>query len=87
MRDFAMPDLTFPMVTYGKLETRWDLRVLLYKGGAKGNSRTVFTQMAAGELCRPMVERQELVKRIHEAMTARWVGCGTTITAVRTLRK
>jgi integrase len=86
MRDFAMPDLTFPMVTYGKLETRWDLRVLLYKGGAKGNSRTVFNQMAAGELGRPLVERLELVKRIHEAMTARLVGGGTKSTAFSTLR-
>lgn len=77
MRDFAMPDLTFPMVKYGKLETRWDLRVLLYKGGAKGNPRTVFNQMASGKLGPPLLERLELVTRIHEAMTARLVGGGT----------
>ncbi len=86
MRDFAMPDLTFPMVKYGKLETRWDLRVLLYKGGAKGNQRTVFSQMAAGELGRPLVERLELVKRIHEAITARLVGGGSKYSAFSTLR-
>ena len=37
MLDVTIPDLTFPMVEYGKLETPWDLRVLLYKGGAKEN--------------------------------------------------
>ena len=42
MRDLAIPDLTFPKVRYGLNVTPGDLRVLLYKGGAKGNSRTVF---------------------------------------------
>jgi hypothetical protein len=74
-------------VKYGKLETRWDLRVLLYKGGAKENLRTVFNQMAAGELGRPLVERLELVKRIHEAMTARLVGGGAKKSASTTLSK
>lgn len=86
MLDVAMPDLTFPMVKYGKLETRWDLRVLLYKGGAEGNPKTVFNHMAAGDLGRPLVERLELVKRIHEEMTARLVGGGTKSTAFSTLR-
>lgn len=86
MRDFAMPDLTFPMVKYGKMETRWDLRVLLYKAGAKGNPRTVFNHMATGKLGKPLVERLELVKRIHEAMTARLVGGGTKESALATLR-
>jgi hypothetical protein len=33
--DFRIPDLTFPSLTYGTRETPWDLKVLLYKGGAK----------------------------------------------------
>lgn len=85
MLDFAMPDLTFPMVKYGKLETRWDLRVLLYKGGAKGNPKTVYIQIAAGELGRPLIERLELVKRIHEAMTVRLVSGGAKSSAFSTL--
>ena len=76
MRDLAIPDLTFPMVKYGLNETPWDLRVLLYKGGAKGNPRSVFNQMAAGELGNPLIERIELVTRIHQEMTARLVGGG-----------
>lgn len=87
MRDFAIPDLAFPMVNYGKLETPWDLRVLLYKGGAKGHPKKVFNQMAAGELGRPLVERLELVKRIHEAMTARLVGGGKRSSAFTTLHR
>ncbi len=87
MRDVAISDLTFPMVKYGKQETPWDLRVLLFKGGAKGYPKTVFNQIAAGNLGRPLIERMELVKRIHEAMAARLVGGGSKATALETLKK
>lgn len=86
MRDVAISDLTFPMVKYGKQETPWDLRVLLFKGGAKGYPKTVFNQIAAGKLGRPLIERMELVKRAHEAMAARLVGGGAKTTALGTLR-
>ena len=86
MRDLANPDLTFPMVRYGFSETPWDLRVLLYKGGAKGNPRMVFNQMAAEKLGRPLLERIELVTRIHQEMAARLTGGGTKRTAFSTLR-
>lgn len=85
MRDLAIPDLTFPKVKYGLNETPWDLRVLLYKGGAKRNPRAVFNQMAAGELGKPLIERIELVTRIHQEMTARLVGGGKKTTAFTTL--
>jgi len=84
MRDLVIPDLTFPMVKYGTLETPWDLRVLLYKGGARGHPKTVFNQISASELGHPLIERMELVKRIHEAMTARLVGGGSKETAFAT---
>lgn len=86
MRDVAIPDLTFPVVSYGRQETPWDLRVLLFKGGAKGHPKIVFNQIAAGELGTPLIERIELVKRIHEEMTARLVGGGTKISAFDSLR-
>lgn len=86
MCDVIIPDLTFPMVKYGKQETPWDLRVLLFKGGAKGYPKTVFKQIGAGELGRPLIHRMELVKRIHEAMVARLVGGGAKTTAFSTLR-
>lgn len=87
MRDVAIPDLTFPMVEYGRLEARWDLRVLLYRGAAKANARTVFNQMAAGELGRPLIDRLELIKRLHEAMTARLEGGGAKASAISSLRR
>ena len=86
MLDVTIPDLTFPMVEYGRSETPWDLRVLLYKGGAKENVRTVFNQIAEGKLSRPLRERIELVKRIHEEMTAKLVGGGTKRTAFATFK-
>lgn len=86
MLEVAIPDLTFPMVEYGKLETPWDLRVLLYKGGAKGNPKAVFNQIAAGELGHPLIERLVLVKRIHEEMTAGLVGGGARASAFTKLR-
>lgn len=86
MRDVAIPDLTFPLVEYGRLETRWDLRVLLYQGAAKANSREVFNQIAAGEFGRARVERLELVKRIHEAITSRLVGGYAKTTASNYLK-
>jgi integrase len=86
MLDMPLPDLTFPMVSYGARETRWDLRILLYKGGAKSSPRTVFNQIAAGDLGRPIVERIELVQRLHVAMTARLVGGGSKTTSFSTLK-
>ena len=76
--DTSLPDLTFPMVKYGSQQTPWDLRVLLYKGGAGFNYRgtEVFQRIAAGELGSPLAERLELVKRIHEEMTAMLVKGG-----------
>lgn len=87
MLDVMIPDLTFPVVKYGSLETPWDLRVLLYKGGAKNNPRTVFNQIADGQLGRPLIERMALVKLIHEEMTARLVGGGSVNTALKTLQQ
>jgi integrase len=89
MLDVAIPDLTFPMVKYGRDETPWDLRVLLYKEGAKANPKIVFNQIAEGQLGRPLIERLELVKRIHLEITAQLVGGGakpTAQTRVITLR-
>ena len=86
MRDLAIPDLTFAMVKYGFQETPWDLRVLLYKGGAKENPKLVFNKMAAGKLGRPLLERIELVTRIHQEMTARLAGGESKRTAFSRLR-
>ncbi|MDD5175292.1 MAG: hypothetical protein PHQ05_02560 [Sterolibacterium sp.] len=86
MRDLNIPDLTFPIVTYGRMETPWDLRTLLYMGGAKTSPRTVFNQIAAGELGRPIVERIDLALRLHEAINANLVGGGSKRTASSILK-
>ncbi len=63
-----LPDLTFPDLTYGKQEIHWDLRPFLYKGGAGTNARIVAKKIDAGELGRPLVERIELARQIHEVL-------------------
>lgn len=87
MGEVAVPDLTLPMVLYGAQETPIDLRVLLFKDGAKAHPKEVFNQIAAGELGYPRIERIELVTTIHQAMTARLVGGGKKVSAVSTFRR
>ncbi|WP_200385394.1 hypothetical protein [Rhodocyclus tenuis] len=82
-----MPDLTFPLVEYGRSTTPWDLRVFLYKGASAVDYRTVFNRLAVGEFGRPLVERIELIKRIHEEMTAQLVGGWARRSAYETFRR
>ncbi len=86
MLDLHFPDLSFPMVKYGMLETPWDFRILLYKGGAQASPKTVFNQIADGELGRPIVERIELVRQLHEAMTAMLVAGGSKASALNAFK-
>lgn len=89
MLDLHLPDLTFPGVTFGAQETPWDLRRLLYKGGADTNSRKVGGMIDAGELGQPLVERIELVRQMHEVIAnflgrgGRWSSAVTQIDALR----
>jgi hypothetical protein len=87
MRDVAIPDLTFPSVEYGRNETPWDLRILLYKGASGVDYRTVFNRIAAGDMGRPLVERLELVKGLHEEMAAKLAGGGARQSAYSTFSK
>ncbi len=75
MLDGGLPNLTFPEMTYGEQETPWDLRPLLYKGGAGTNVRTVDAKIEAGHLGHPLVGRIELVLRIHDVL-ANFLGRG-----------
>jgi hypothetical protein len=52
MSDLHIPDMTFPMVKYGKQETPWDLRILLYKGAAKVYPKSVIARIVAGNFGR-----------------------------------
>ncbi|MDC8774047.1 site-specific integrase [Roseateles albus] len=68
MLDVHLPDLSFPGVEFGPLETPWDLRPWLYKGGAHAPVREVASLIEVGKLGRPMVERIELVRLIRESL-------------------
>ncbi|RTX50465.1 site-specific integrase, partial [Pseudomonas aeruginosa] len=61
-------DLTFPMLEYGATETPWDLRPLLFRGGAASKVKHVARQIAQGELGSLLPERIELVARLYEHM-------------------
>ncbi len=69
MLDFQPPDLTFPMLAYGKDETPLDLRPLLYKGGAGTNAKLVSVRIDAGELGIPLENRIEVVQQMHEVFS------------------
>lgn len=81
MRDVRLPDLTFPDVKQGKSETPWDLRPMLYKGGAGALTNKVAVMIAAGKLGPPLVERIELVEKIHEEIHAALTAGGRKETA------
>lgn len=65
-RASSLPDLTFPAVEYGPKETLWDLRALLYRGGAAIHSSRVMDVISNGSLGEAQNERIRLVEQIHE---------------------
>ncbi|EIM17030.1 hypothetical protein PchlO6_6035 [Pseudomonas chlororaphis O6] len=58
-------DLSFPMLTYGKTETPWDLKPLLYLGGAALNKKSAAIKIAQNEIGDLLIDRIELVQRLH----------------------
>ena len=64
-----LPDLKFPALTFGKNSVAWDLRCLLYKGGAGTKARAFNRMVCAGELGQPLAERIELARRIHASIS------------------
>lgn len=77
---YNLPDLTFPMVKLGRRETPWDLKPLLFFGGAAANIGRVAALISSGELGSPLYERLDLVQSLHEAMTGKLVGGGSKAT-------
>lgn len=76
-----MPDFTFPMIEYGQLEMPWDLRILLYKGGARAKAREVSNLIAEGKLGEPIRRRLKLVSALHETLTTSLLSGGSKHTA------
>lgn len=85
MQTLEIPDLTFRNVKYGKAETEWDLRPLLYLGGAAARSNLVANQIEEGFFCSPIEERIPLVEKLHEYIDARLAGGGSRGTAGLTI--
>lgn len=84
----ALPDLTFDL-EYSRQQVPWDLRRLLYAGGAGANSHVVYQKIATGELGEPLKERIELVKKMHEVLAnalGRGIARGTVKTLIDLLR-
>lgn len=71
MASRRIPDLTFPGVDFGAIETPWDLRPLLYSGGAKTYVRQVADRIANGELGAPIDDRLPLVRLLHDHLASR----------------
>lgn len=72
-----LPDLTFPMVKLGANETPWDLKPLLYRGGAVTRSNRAAGLIAQGALGAPIFERLPLVRRMHDELIGVLVGGGS----------
>lgn len=83
--DLRIPDLTFPSVELGKFETPWDLKSLLYLGGAGTNVREVAGKIDSEHLDNPLLERLSLVQGLHEAIADALAGGGSKETARNTI--
>jgi len=70
MANPSLLKLTFPSIVYASNSIPIDLRVLLYKGGARESSRTVLKKIAIGDLGDLLQERVKLVGLIHSEMNA-----------------
>lgn len=81
--DFRLPDLSFPNVRFGPLATPWDLRILLYVGGAEARAPAVMGLIDSGALGGPLCERLPLVSRLHEHVSTELASGGSRQTAFR----
>lgn len=65
MTDLRLPDLAFPRIQYGQFEVPWDLRPLLYRGGAGAKIGGVSDLIVNGKLGAPIADRLPLVENFH----------------------
>lgn len=80
MPKLHIPDLTFPLMDHNG-KSLWDLRPLLYRGGAGAKFANVAELIANRSLGNPISERLPLVKRMHEEIEADLQGGGSWATA------
>ena len=65
-----LPRFDFPQAELSPKATPWNLRPLLYKGGARQQIRKSMADIEAGRLPGPLLDRLEVVERIHECLNA-----------------
>lgn len=77
MRDLQIPDLTFPMLNYGRLETPLTLLPMLYLGGAGTKANLVSRYIDQGTLGVAVLERVPLIQKVHEYIEGKLVAGGS----------
>lgn len=86
MPDAALPDLTFPDVSYGPRETPLNLSQLLYRGGAGSDMRKFASLVLNGSLGPPLLERLPLLTKIHDAIKGTLAGGGSRFSAKNSIQ-
>jgi len=69
--DVVLPDLSLPKMPYGTHQVPWDLRILLFKGGAAINRSKVIELLDSEALGTPHLERIPMVEKLHAAICAK----------------
>jgi hypothetical protein len=82
----SIPELDFPNVARGKNDNSWDIKRLLYQGGAGVFTRYINSMIKEGHLGAPLLDRLELVKKIHEVINGKLVGGGSVYSAGNQIR-
>jgi hypothetical protein len=77
----ASNGFTIPEIALGSRETIWDLSRWLYRGAAGAQHKTVYAEIQAGRWGVANVNRIELVRAIHAAITSKMVRGGARATA------
>lgn len=81
-----IPELTFSDIQRANRRTNWDLKFLLYKGGAKAHTSHVNKMIASGQLGNPIRNRLSLVINIHQFIHRFLVEGGSAFTADNHIR-
>lgn len=89
MLDRALPDMAFRGVAFGSHETRWDMRIYLYRGGTSMWINGALKAIDDGKLGRLEEERLPLVNAIHAVLQAKVASGGrkgSLAVAIHTLK-
>jgi hypothetical protein len=81
-----LPDLSFTDIIRDNRKTDWDLRYLLYKGGAKSHSSYVNKLIDSGQLGNPISCRFDLVIKLHQSIHDKLASGGSAFTADNNIR-